>query len=626
MKKLLPIMVVGILVLGGLGAVAGTDSNEEGFLSKEVVFSQPIIYEEENYISIELAEANSNFWAKDKPVLPVVTKVYTFPFGTSIDNVEVTFSDVVEQEVSKLIKPTPETLPVSINAIKKIKEPDAVVSYSDIEIYPENRFSYRTGAGLKDREEVIYLTVSLNPVQYNPNENKIYYSESAFIDITFTPPENPVIFPDEYDLLIITPAEFESALQTLVDHKNGLDPPVRTIMVSLDDIPSSGGADEQEDIKLYIRDAKETWGIDYVILVGAGVEGQELFPVRYAWLSDEIEDSFPSDLYYADFYNSTGGFPNWDKDGDGKYAEWPGDMANVDVIPDVYLGKIPANNVGEVNNFVNKIIDYKAHNKMTKKIFQVGGDTFVGNSQMEGEAANEAVMTKLPGYSTTQLWATNGEMTKGNIAKGFKGGVDFADFSGHGSPRTWATHPENDDSIWIPGMTLIAPWDTWASPDYGAYNINDPTKLSVVFLNACSNNKYTKKEDCLGWKTLTVSGGGIATFAASGIGYGVPNDETSRRFGWMEVQTFDELYNNKILGLVWGNCITNYYNTFESTLDFYDYKTMVQYSMFGDPTLAIQDGDDPRSVPVNRPVFNGVLERLMESFPILQRLLQQLRL
>ena len=322
------------------------------------------------------------------------------------------------------------------------------------------------------------------------------------------------------------------------------------------------------------------------------------------------------------------GFSDWDKDGDGKYAEWPADIPNVDVLPDVYLGKIPANNVGEVNDFVNKIIEYKKHNKMTKKIFQVGGDTFVGNSQIEGEAVNEAVMDELPGYTTTQLWATNGQMTKGNIAKGFKGGVDFADFSGHGSPRTWATHPVNDDTIWIPQASLIAPWDTWASPDFDVYNINDPTKLSVVFLNACSNSKYTKQPDCLGWKTLTISGGCIASFAASGIGYGVPNDEASRRFGWMEVHTFEELYVNKILGQVWGNCIARYYNNFESSLDFYDYKTMVEYAMFGDPTLPIQDGDDPRprSNPVNKPIFNPVLERLMDSFPILKLLLQILKL
>ena len=38
MKKLMPLLMVGILVLGGLGAVAETEREKEGFLSETVVF------------------------------------------------------------------------------------------------------------------------------------------------------------------------------------------------------------------------------------------------------------------------------------------------------------------------------------------------------------------------------------------------------------------------------------------------------------------------------------------------------------------------------------------------------------------------------------------------------------
>ncbi len=625
MKKLMPLLAVGILVLGGLGAVAETEREKEGFLSETVVFSQPIICEKEEYISLELAEATSSSWEIDKPMLPVVTKVYTFPFGTHVDNVKVSFSDSIEQKISKLIRPMPELYPLSINTVKKVNEPETLVTYSDIDVYPENQFSYRTGAGLKDGEHVIYLTVSLKPVQYIPQENTIFYSTSAVIDISYTPPENPVIFPDEYDLLIITPAQFESALQPLVDHKNGLDPPVRTIMVSLDDILPSGGFDEQEDIKYFIRDAIEDWGITYVILVGAGVEGQELFPVRYAWIASQpLEDNFPSDLYYADVYNGTGGFSNWDYNGNGKYAEWSVDMVNVDVHPDVYLGKLPCNNVGEVNTIVNKIIDYKAHNKMTKKILQGGGDSFTSDSIYEGEHANTIVMTKLPGYSTTQLWGSNGELTKSNIAKGFNSGVDFVDLCGHGSWASFATHPPKDDETWVPPATLISQRHGWLYWDFDFYMTNNAKKLPVCVYKSCSNGKYTKNENCLSWKTVSKSGGGgIATFSASGIGYGATGtDIVETTTGWMEVHTFEELISTKILGQVWANDITDYYNTFESNFEFVDYKTMLEWAMFGDPTLVIEDGDDPINIPVNKPVFTGLLVRLIGSFPRLARLLE----
>ena len=57
-------------------------------------------------------------------------------------------------------------------------------------------------------------------------------------------------------------------------------------------------------------------------------------------------------------------------------------------------------------------------------------------------------------------------------------------------------------------------------------------------------------------------------------------------------------------------------------LDKIDYKTMVEYEMFGDPTLVIEDGDDPQSIPVDRPIFNGILERLMDTFPLLARIFE----
>ena len=628
--------MVGILVLSGLGAVVATEGTKENFSSEKVAFSQPIINEQENYVSIELAEANSNSWETDKPDLPVVTKVYWFEFGTVIDNVEVTFSDIVEQQISKPIRPAPESYPVSDYTISVVKQPETIVTYPDIDIYPEVRYSYNTAAGLKDEELVIYLSVSLYPVQYSPKDSTINYAKSADIVITYTSPENPVTFPDVYDFLILTPDQFKSALQTLVDHKNNLNPPIKTKMVTLNEIYTSvyfpvQGIDDQEKIKYFIRDAKDNWGITYVLLVGAGVEGQELFPVRKAWLSIANDEKyFPCDLYYADIYNSTGGFPNWDRDGDGKHAEYPADKLNMDVIPDVYLGKLPANNVDEVNDIVYKIIDYKTHNKMIKKILQAGGDSFTPaygdeSGVYEGEYANTKVMEKLPGYSTTRLWASENQITKSNIANGFKNGVDFVDFSGHGAIGCWATHPPlSAENVWVPEGTLKSPYPTWKYYDFEKYNVKNAKKLPVVFYNACSNNKYNQTADCLSWVTVRLpDGGGIAAFGASGLGYGAQGyDETERDMGWMEVHAFEELVDVKILGKVWANCITDYYNTFSDSFTNYDYKTMIELSMFGDPTLPIQDGDDPHGKTVNKPIFNGLLEKLMDSFPQLAKVFE----
>ena len=618
-KELLAIIFVGFLVLSGLGAVAISESKDETCKTETILFSQPILSEKEDYIVVDVPESTSNSIEARKPALPVVTKLYTFPFGTHVTNVEVSYSTIKEKHLSKPVMPAPEPQIVSTEyTSSNFIEKDVAEMYADIDIYPENWYSYRVGAGLKDGQHTIFLTVHLHPVQYTPKSNMIYYSDSATIDITYTSPENPVSFPDEYDLLIITPAEFIEELQPLVDHKNQYEIP--TIMKTLDEIPSQG-VDEQESIKYYIKDAIENWGVTYVLLVGSGVEDDEKFPVRYA--PSLLEEKFPSDLYYADIYDGAGGFSTWDDDGDGRYAEYPTDLPAVDIYPDVYLSRLPCNNAGEVTTIVDKIINYKEHNMMVNKILQIGGDTHPGDADgiYEGEFTNEEVLTKLPGYNTTRLWGSHGNLTKLNIRNGFMGNVDFVDFIGHGYPNCFITSPPNDPNTFIPPKSPISPYPGFLSIDYDLFLFNNAKKLPVVVYHACSCSKFTESPDCMGWKPLSKSNGGaIASFGASALASSPSGSHaTERQWGWMDVHIFEEMYNNKILGLCWGNCITNYIDSLE--LYESDYDTLLAFTLFGDPTLAIEDGEDPESISVDVPSpFLLFIERIINRFPLLEGL------
>jgi hypothetical protein len=623
MKKIFPILIISILVLSGLSAATPIKNTKKQSISETIHFSEPTLQEKDKYLSLNLPEATAYSCKKDNPTLPIVTKVYTFPFGTKINTVDVSFSEIREQEITKPIIPSPEFHIYSTGYITQThNDQENTLTYTNLNIYPEKQWGYRTGAGLQKNDHVIYVTVHLYPTQYYPQKNMVSSAKTASIDIQYTLPENPIIFDEVYDLLIISPETFETALQPLIDHKNSIG--IKTILTTLDNIPAVG-VDEQESIKYYIKDAIETWDITNVLLVGAGVEDAELFPVRNAWLpSPPHEDYFPSDLYFADIYNATGGFCSWDNDGDGRYAEYQDDLPYIDVYPDVHLGKLPCNNVAEVNTIVDKIINYKAHNKMTKKIVLIGGDAVPGDPEgiYEDEYAHEKVMEKLPGYTPIKLWGSIGELTKSNIGKGFREMVDFVDFSGHGSPLSWATHPPEDETTWIPPQTIISPYDSFLYFDIDLYRLTNTKKLPVVVFTACSNNKYTESPDCIGWKMISKNNGGaIATFAEAGIGYGPDGtDFVERAIGWMEVKVFEELYTTKNLGQVWSNCISSYFNTFELELNSEDYQTMLEFSMFGDPTLTIEDGDEPQSYSINLPFFLQILERLIDYLPFLKQI------
>ena len=64
MSKTLPYIVVGILLLSGLGAVAGSESEREEFVYEIVIFSQPIIREKGDYVSLVLMKQLPLLWKR----------------------------------------------------------------------------------------------------------------------------------------------------------------------------------------------------------------------------------------------------------------------------------------------------------------------------------------------------------------------------------------------------------------------------------------------------------------------------------------------------------------------------------------------------------------------------------
>ncbi|MCJ2513696.1 MAG: C25 family cysteine peptidase [Candidatus Thermoplasmatota archaeon] len=419
-----------------------------------------------------------------------------------------------------------------------------------------------------------------------------------------------------FDLLIITPEIFENKLQTLVEHKNNLD--IKTKLVTTEKVYDEMfwfGRDKAEKIKYFIKTALDEWNIKYVLLVG-GRQDQSFMeswfiPVRYSFLErkygDYPERKFISDLYYADIYDAEGNFSSWDDDNDGIFSEWPdNDIASdiPDLYPDVSVGRLPCRNNRDVEIIVNKIIDYETglfSESWFKNMVVVAGDTYTNKTQyIDGEVYTQMAIDNMPGFNPVKLWTSDGSLSNSwDTVKTINKGCGFIFFSGHGNPASWATHPPNDETVWIDGMKLR----------YMPFLFNKNKLPICITGSGCFNNMFNVSflnhpfsvypiPKCWGeGMTFNAHGGSIATIGSTAFSYESP-DINSNRGGieWLDIQFFKEYGINDIdvLGECWSDTISAFLDNFSINWmdNSYDgdaiiVKNVQQWLLIGDPSLKI---------------------------------------
>jgi hypothetical protein len=398
MKKLMSVVIVLCLILGGLGAAAiqPTSSDEDKILNKTLKLSiadLTITEKEEQYIRVSFSHNDQFLLNPGKPILPKFTQTFELPFGATHINVQIKSSETIQKTINKQIQPSPAPMPLSPieNYDAPLRKDEQI--YHSNEPYPSECYRYNVGVGINENfEHITYVTVHWYPIQYTPAQNIMTIAQTADITVTYNPPKStPIPQTTTYDMVIIAPSSFSDALQPLIVHKNTYG--VETILKTTEDIYTEyNGFDKAEQIKYFIKDALEQWNIKYVLLAGGvksiiyskprdnvniGASGW-LIPARYSNVREGGDPGFPTDLYYADIYKEGGVFENWDPDGDGILAEWPDDL--IDSTPDVAVGRLAFSDVKEVQEVVNKIIAYETTtygSDWFKKMAVYSGDGFL---------------------------------------------------------------------------------------------------------------------------------------------------------------------------------------------------------------------------------------------------------
>jgi hypothetical protein len=612
------------------------------YIELNLTFSTPEIVAYNNYSVVRVNQTNHNQiemfdYDPGKPVLPVNISIFNLPFGSKILDVEYEHSEPVIYE-----------LPGKI-AFCKAKADDGSFSIDkmDLEVYESNDpypmdwTVYHAGGGLLQSNHTTFLVLRVYPVRYFPVEDNVQFIQSISLTISYEEPIEPILDdPEIYDFLIISPKEFSKHLTPLVNHKeqNG----VKTKLVTLDTVYEEmywDGRDKAEKIKYFIKNAIENWGISHVMLVG-GIKGQGTtwsLPARYSYVVPLEEQEYPeqrflSDLYFADIYDSEGEFCSWDSDNDDQFSVWNETIKDeMDLYPDVYLGRIPCRNILEVIIMVNKIIKYEtgkvAEKDWFKNLLLVAGDSYINNGQWpkevevnEGELATETALDLMPGFTPLRVYASEDDINRKTVNKAFNQGAGFAYFCGHGSKISWSTHfppATNDSNNWTTGYRVL-----------GMIPLHNREKLPITVVGGCHNGEFDisvknsiitgLKERGLAyfypkgqsfwwsgwatncwawWLTSKIGGGAIATIANTGLGTHGDGDQDNNSIadyleildGWLELR-FLEMYGTKgrfDLGENHGDTLTGYLQRFMDDGHKMDVKMVQQWELFGDPSLKI---------------------------------------
>ncbi|HDS58685.1 MAG TPA: hypothetical protein ENN54_00085 [Thermoplasmatales archaeon] len=562
------IFVVTALLLAGWMPVQGAE-NECIFLT--LSFSPPVVFLAGDYVQVSVEEADGLLAVEGAPEIPYLSHTFTLPWGSRVKEVTVTGGSVHALSLAKKMVPAaPAQMTGGATNAGERKEGPV---YASAAPYPGQWAEWEAGAGIRDGQRSVFLSVHVYPVRYLPASHEIRYLEEATVQVSYVPGTESGA--NDARLLVIAPSEFTGALQPLADHKESWGVP--TQVATLNQAYGLRGRDAPEKIKYFIKDAVERDGITHVLLVG---DAQQ-FPVRLSHTYDGHQSNFVSDLYYADLYNATGGFSSWDTNGNDLFGEYEyqGRKDEMDLYPDVYLGRLACSNLAEVETVVNKIITYEntaAGQEWFSRAILCAGDSHEDDEGVyEGEYTKERGLRHLEDFSVEKLYASEGNLDARNIRQAISQGAGLVDFSGHGNRYSWATHPPGD-------------FDTWVGIDVSDVALLTNTHAyPVVILDACSTGEF-EKGNCLAWQFVkTADRGAIACYASTALSWGYLGEAIVIGLsGYLDIQLTKYVAQRETAGAVLAHSIHDYLSS-HPRMSKYDYKTVQEFSLFGDPSLVI---------------------------------------
>jgi len=424
---------------------------------------------------------------------------------------------------------------------------------------------------------------------YSREHGQVLEDKSA----AYLPTQTPSLNGSAVTFLIITNDDMAAQFQILAEHKTAQGLP--TVVATREYIAANfrNGADIQETIRMYIRDAYEKWGVEYVMLGG----DSDILPPRYidnTFYPTNGYTSIPVDLYFACLDG------NWNDDGDSNFGEplngGPSDL--VDFAEEVYIGRATVSTQAQAAVFVNKVISYESTNagaEWTNRALFAAEVLFpsdwpvedyiiLDGAQYADQQVNDFIIpctdmeyTRM--YQTDTLFPSDAQLSRGALIDSLNSGrYGILNQIGHGYYFNMSVGDVNF-------MTTDADQLTNGDHLFMIYALNC---ASAAFDNSCLLERFVQNPD----------GGSICSIGSVRAAF--PNNANN-----YQQEFFNLLYCTSEMRV--GKLIALSRLPFIglTTSNYVDRWTFENYTLLGDPTLPIWTGN-PATVSLSGPSGLGL--------------------
>lgn len=400
------------------------------------------------------------------PMLPFVPVGVLLPFGERYAGEQVDLSQARLQASQVDIAIAGEQLPISQSSSSAQAKHETYILEN--RLYPGQDYLYLGTQYYRGYQIALF---NLYPYKYNPVTKQLYSSTTASISInsSFDAVEA------QYQAGFLTPnAETLETLGTMIANQEAISSynaagqyrniqapnrlidltnPKKMIIITdsqrvswfaeyaawretkgisnaiytMEDILASyPGTDNADKVRNFIIHAYQTWAVSseplqYVILGG----DDEIVPERgaYGQVGDTVDSRMPVDMYFS---NLDG---NWNANLNNIFGEV---ADNTDLIPEIHIGRFPAETNAEFANIFRKTMYYTDANTFSNNFALFMGENLNMNPITWGGDYKDDVAQYLPGeYNLQTLYQRDGTYSGTTVQSAINNGAGIMNHMGH---------------------------------------------------------------------------------------------------------------------------------------------------------------------------------------------------